>query len=110
MPYDTVDLTFRKIVAYFVSTEGDRIEGNGHGTHVTGAAIGKCHNSTWWEARYEGIASGAKLAFVDIGPSALNQFIVPRNITVEIYNRVKRAGSVVHFDAWGGTAKYAAFI
>ncbi len=69
-----------------------------------GIAVGKCWNDSYWEAQYEGIAPGARLAFVDLGitTSADEIVRVPFNLTQEVYDVIKIAGSIAHIDAWGG--------
>lgn len=61
-------MTRRKVVQY-VSLGDDSDEMKGHGTHVAGTAAGKRATDGITEApgEVDGIAPGAKIAFVDLG-------------------------------------------
>ncbi|KAK1734087.1 subtilase family serine peptidase [Skeletonema marinoi] len=66
-PGPLVDLSFRKVVQYVAYADsGD--PSNGHGTHVAGTIAGKRFDE---EGAADGIASGAKLAVLDVPPVAI---------------------------------------
>jgi len=93
---DTLNLTRRKIVQYDDYMD-DSDYYHGHGTHVSGSIAGKRVDGSGIS---EGIASGAKIAFVDICKDNSVFLIVPGT------ERLLETGSPyakIHSMSWGST-------
>ena len=68
VPYNRVDTSHRKVVAYWSGRTGDKLDAvEGHGTHVAATIAGSlgAEQATNEVSRYQGIAPGAKLAVTD---------------------------------------------
>eukprot|EP00602_Paraphysomonas_sp_CaronLab_P011971 CAMPEP_0185043680 /NCGR_PEP_ID=MMETSP1103-20130426/43035_1 /TAXON_ID=36769 /ORGANISM="Paraphysomonas bandaiensis, Strain Caron Lab Isolate" /LENGTH=1172 /DNA_ID=CAMNT_0027583879 /DNA_START=825 /DNA_END=4343 /DNA_ORIENTATION=+ len=104
-----VDYTHRKIVQYVnYSSAGDGA--NGHGTHTAGILVGECSDPMSDMSAYNGIASGAKLAFFDIGVSKNHggYLVTPDDIS-EIFPASYSAGARIHSNSWGGGFWYDSY-
>ena len=66
VPYNKVDTTHRKVVAYWTGRTGDRYDARqGHGTHIAATIAGSLVDKQNRAGQYQGIAPGAKLAITD---------------------------------------------
>lgn len=97
MEHPTVHMEQRKIVQYVnFSSNGDYLAG--HGTHTAGILVANCEGKD-----NNGIASGAKLAFFDIGVSQSKggDLVTPDDIS-QIFPSSHRIGAKLHSNSWGG--------
>ena len=100
-----IDHNYRKVILYvnFSGSGGDTRAG--HGSHVAGTVAGYSLGSG---NQYKGMASGAKLAFFDIG--ATNQdLIVPSDLSTYLFPSAYLAGARLHSNSWGGGYWYDAY-
>jgi len=104
-----LDLSKRKVVQYaYFAGSGDGLDvPSGHGTHVSGIAVGSIPNvdiTSDSQGMYGGVAIDAKLAFVDLatGDGGLGIPWAQR-----LYGCSKSAGAKVHSNSWGTYHGYA---
>lgn len=71
----------------------------GHGTHVTGSALG---NGSWSNGQYKGVAPEAQLVFQAIANDRGN-LIVPGNNVSALFKPAYELGARIHSNSWGGT-------
>ncbi|KAL7546088.1 hypothetical protein ACHAWF_009425 [Thalassiosira exigua] len=99
------DYSRRKVVKYDVSDRGGDAEDvqRGHGTHVSGTAVGRHCRRDEGEGdpdRKEGIAPGAKLHFYDIGDGRV--VTDPRKSWFKSFHRSHpRRGAKIAVGSWG---------
>lgn len=78
------------------------------GSHVSGIVAGSCLDADKQQMKdYNGMASGAKLAFFDIGATDETLY-VPEDLA-EIFKTTHRAGGFIHSNSWGGSYWYDTF-
>eukprot|EP01037_Dinobryon_pediforme_P018703 gene18703-19004_t len=109
-----VDSKYRKIVQYVNYSGSGGDYKNGHGSHVAGTLAGYCmyqspaDNANYNE--YRGIASGAKIAFFDIGVNdSAEDLLLPYELGDYLYPIAYAAGARVHSNSWGGGYWYDAY-
>lgn len=72
----------------------------GHGTHVSGTAAGEDPSPA---DDQDGHASGAKIAFFDMGDSAEPDYIYyPEPLGSSVFQPAYDAGARIHTNSWGG--------
>ncbi len=71
----------------------------GHGTHVTGSALG---DGSWSNGQYKGVAPEAQLVFQAIA-NADGNLIVPGNNVSSLFKPAYELGARIHSNSWGGT-------
>ena len=100
----TVQPKLRKVVQYFAYVDGTDYF-HGHGTHVCGSIVGKKANVNNVESTgmADGIATGAKLAFFDIGTS-FGGLSMPMTSSEILDPGFKKAGAKIHSASWGNNA------
>ena len=90
-----VDLLQRKVVSYVAY--GDAEDDTGHGTHVCGTLAGSIEGVS---SAYEGLATGSKLAFYDVGKTGDSYLKFP-DLSTYVFTAAKAAGSTLHSNSWG---------
>ncbi|CAM9111937.1 unnamed protein product, partial [Discosporangium mesarthrocarpum] len=79
-PVDTVNMECQKVIAYtcYVDCVEHKDPLKSHGTHVSGTIIGHAHQGAAFveDAKYNGIAKGARLAFFDMGEESENSTVL----------------------------------
>jgi len=101
------DLSRRKVVQYLTFSRGDDQDiDDGHGTHVTGTALGAIEGASPGETRYDGIAFRAKTAFFDLqdegtAQSSRNAIRTPSDIIDIFESAFDEAGARLHTNSWG---------
>jgi subtilisin family serine protease len=106
VPYDKVDTTHRKVVAYWTGKTGDRYDAKlGHGTHVAATIAGSLEDRSNTASKYQGLAPGAKLAVSDFEIETATDeegAMIFGDIFEEIYAKpLKEAGAAVQSHSWG---------
>ncbi|MBI4169814.1 MAG: S8 family serine peptidase [Acidobacteria bacterium] len=94
----------RKVLAYQYHSGSNTIDESGHGTHVTGTAVGDdlAHPASGTDPgldRFDGMAPGARLVFQDVDRSG--GFL---DVPVNFYGYVQaayNAGARIHTNSWG---------
>ncbi|AGB48906.1 subtilisin-like serine protease [Methanomethylovorans hollandica DSM 15978] len=71
----------------------------GHGTHVTGSALG---NGSWSNGKYKGVAPEAQLVFQAIA-NADGSLMIPGNNVNALFKPAYELGARIHSNSWGGT-------
>lgn len=71
----------------------------GHGTHVTGSALG---NGSLSGGQYKGVAPEAQLVFQAIS-NAYGNLIVPEDNVSSLFEPAYELGARIHSNSWGGT-------
>ena len=95
------DNSYRKVVQYVAYI--DSTDGNGHGTHVVGSAIGSNYNTNANEL--DGMAIGGKVAFFDIGHSESGVLVTPSDYS-DMFVSGNVAGSRIFSGAFGYAYNY----
>jgi len=98
------DLDARKIVQYvtFSDAADDNPSLDGHGTHVSGSVAGYPIDSSNADfTSYSGMATGAKLAFFDIGDATTEYLSTPTDLANQLFNWAYEAGARIHTNSWG---------
>lgn len=97
--------TGHRSVRVMLTSNGDSVDANGHGTHVCGSAIGNptgaADSPTALDAPdFTGVAPAARLVLVDIqiGSGGLS---VPSPYDTQLLSYVYAAGARVHSGSWG---------
>jgi len=100
----TVQSTRRKVVQYQPYADSSDVS-SGHGTHVTGTAVGKRSTDGGVEGEALGFADGVaidgKVAFFDIGAGS-SCCSVPTAAT-SLFTPGINAGATIHSGSWGGS-------
>ncbi|EGC39108.1 hypothetical protein DICPUDRAFT_86237 [Dictyostelium purpureum] len=109
IPYNTVNLNHRKIVAYYTDSGDDQDFVDGHGTHVCGSAVGSPQDSTWQVGQFNGLANESKLAFYDLSKDSTTQLSSPPADYAKMYQTLYDAGARVHGDSWGSISPQTPF-
>ncbi|KAK3272231.1 hypothetical protein CYMTET_19460 [Cymbomonas tetramitiformis] len=86
----------RKVVMYRVL--GDSVDHLGHGTHVSGIAVGESEGNL---SDYNGLAPKARVAFTDLGRNGSTYLINGDNMGNDYYAHAYSVGARVHSDSWG---------
>lgn len=97
---------YRKIVQYVNYSGSGGDYSGGHGSHVSGTVAGHSLGSDG--SSYNGMASGAKLAFFDIG-SVDSELFVPDDLAKWLFPSAYTAGARLYSNSWGGSFWYDAF-
>ncbi|OHT09926.1 hypothetical protein TRFO_21007 [Tritrichomonas foetus] len=95
--FDTYDPNHRKVV-YYGTVSGDKIDISGHGTHVSGTCAGKAEDQANPRSNYDGIAPGAKIAFLDRSTEG-EAIYTPT--ALEMINIVNKTGGVIASHSYG---------
>lgn len=90
------DLYGRILDIQFIGGDGPQ-DRNGHGTHVTGSAVG---NGSLSDGQYKGVAPEAQLVFQSIGYEN-GTVVVPANLSV-LFEDAYELGARIHSNSWGG--------
>ena len=91
VPIGRVDPRHRKIVAYWPDSDSGDVLG-GHGTHVSGSAVGQSISPEEGIDRINGIAWAAKVAFTDMDPLSVSGDSSPlKSLFWELYHRDRSA-------------------
>lgn len=102
------DTGHRKIRAYWSGVAGDFRDlpsNGGHGTHVSGTALGAALDRTTRTAQFDGVANAARLAVVDLLKPGDGDFLqVPLNVGDTIMRWSYDLGARVHSGSWGSDA------
>ena len=93
----TSDLYGRILDIQFIGGDGPQ-DRNGHGTHVTGSAVG---NGSLSDGQYKGVAPEAQLVFQSIGYEN-GTVVVPANLSV-LFEYAYELGARIHSNSWGGS-------
>eukprot|EP01032_Pedospumella_encystans_P012778 gene12778-14757_t len=106
------DNKYRKVIQYISYSGSSGDYAAGHGSHVAGTVAGLCayeKNNGQINAN-RGMASGAKIAFFDIGINNKEQDLaIPDDLAAGIYSTAHAAGARIHSNSWGGGYLYDAF-
>lgn len=96
------DNKYRKIIQYLYNSCGDTSDGaGGHGTHVSGTAVGCIAGSDISSSgMYNGVAPNAKLSFTDLGKPGTGLCIPPVN---QLFGPGFQASSRVFSNSWGSS-------
>ena len=100
-----IDHSFRKVIQYINYSGSGGDSRSGHGSHVAGTIAGY---SLGTGNTYRGMASGAKIAFFDIGAKN-GDLIVPTDLSTYVFPPAYAAGARLHSNSWGGGYWYDAF-
>lgn len=105
------DFAGRIKAVYALRRPGDWSDQNGHGTHVTGTAVGSGADSGSnpavhsYSGSFAGYAPEAQLVFQSIGDSG--GFVFPPLHLGELFQPAYDNGARVHSDSWGSAVKGA---
>lgn len=106
------DNKYRKVIQYIAYSGSSGDYAAGHGSHVAGTVAGLCayeKNNVAMNAN-RGMASGAKIAFFDIGINNKGQDLaIPDDLAAGIFSTARSAGARIHSNSWGGGYLYDAF-
>ena len=103
-PY--TDLSRRKVIQYITYADGGDWA-FGHGTHVTGSAVGAAIDPASANATFNGMATGAKLAFFDIGPDdGTYSGLIPGDMYKDYYEVLATSGALINSNSWGTPLNY----
>ncbi|SFM94328.1 S8 family serine peptidase, partial [Methanolobus profundi] len=91
---DTVHLDIRGRIDSIIDLGYGAQDTNGHGTHVTGSALG---NGAMSDGQYAGMAPEASLVFQAAGPYLEG---IPTNID-QIFQQAYDEGARIHSNSWG---------
>ncbi|BDA48510.1 probable serine protease/ABC transporter B family protein tagD [Coccomyxa sp. Obi] len=89
--------THRKVRYYRMFA--DATDGEGHGTHCAGSAVGALANGAF--SNWQGMAPGAKMAFQDLGSDNTGTLNVPYDLFYDYFPYNYQWGARVHSDSWG---------
>eukprot|EP00189_Rhodosorus_marinus_P009995 CAMPEP_0184738746 /NCGR_PEP_ID=MMETSP0315-20130426/1438_1 /TAXON_ID=101924 /ORGANISM="Rhodosorus marinus, Strain UTEX LB 2760" /LENGTH=663 /DNA_ID=CAMNT_0027206741 /DNA_START=477 /DNA_END=2465 /DNA_ORIENTATION=+ len=106
---DSCNFKHRKVACYYRVRRADAEDGDGHGTHVAGTALGlHYHTSSSGNPNYQnlvrdrsyrnGVAPGSKLVFQDIQGS--NGVLFSGQLG-RLYKQAYRARARIHSNSWG---------
>lgn len=102
VPYDTVDMSHRKVVKY--DTYVDAEDGSGHGTTVSAIAAGVVNDATHKASEYNAPASSAKISFMDLGSGDSSTLTPPTNSYSRMYVSLYDSGARILSMSWGTTS------
>ena len=103
-PY--TDLTRRKVVQYIAYQDGGDWM-YGHGTHVTGSVAGASIDPEDPESLYNGMATGAKIAFFDMSiDDGTYSAKIPDDFYNEYFGALATSGERINTNSWGNTINY----
>lgn len=93
----------RKVVSYHEYADHKDTDYSGHGTHVTGSAVGD------WKSygepdEYDGMAPAGKVAFFDIGKDG-DALEIPDDLN-ELFQAQYDSGARIFSNSWGSNASY----
>jgi hypothetical protein len=92
------DWSHRKVVQYTYLPEADQSDvQDGHGTHVCGTVAGANQGSASEGSLFNGVAPGAKLAFMDLAYGSGGLYVPYVN---ELYPTQQAAGALVSTNSW----------
>ena len=93
----TVDHSRRKVIQYVYWSASDTSDSKGgHGSHTAGTLVGYPSSGS---NNYQGVASGAKLAFFDATPGSKNYLEMP-SIYEYVFPISHLVGAYVHSNSW----------
>ncbi|MGY1764642.1 S8 family serine peptidase [Geodermatophilus sp. SYSU D00779] len=97
------------IRATVVKAPADGADLNNHGTHVSGSILGDGANSN---GRLRGMAPGARLTMLSMGPDNSTRLIVPADLVAGVFTDAYADGARIHSNSWGSNntpGRYTAF-
>ena len=103
----TSNLSIRKVVQYLLGPNAVAGDEDGHGTHVSGSAAGYNKGTTIGVNTYNGMAPGAKIAFVDIG-KADGTYSIPSNVSI-LWVPGYNIGARISTNSWSTKSNVYAF-
>jgi subtilisin family serine protease len=112
LKHPVTDHKYRKVIQYIAYSGSNGDYSGGHGSHVSGTVAGKCDYESDNASHnvYRGMASGAKIAFLDVGMNDAHQDLsIPDDLGRDVFTTAKSAGARIHSNSWGGGYLYDAF-
>lgn len=97
----TYDNSYRKVIQYVAFVDSE--DGDGHGTHVAGSAVGSNYDTN--SNDFDGMAVGGKIAFFDIGYESSGDLDTP-TVYSNMYVAAANAGARVFSGAFGYSYNY----
>eukprot|EP00466_Bigelowiella_natans_P007950 jgi/Bigna1/82429/fgenesh1_pg.92_\ len=111
-PLNKVDMGHRKIVYYKTFRDGEDHKG-GHGTPIAGSLAGKAICPATTQGTFEcegmqrmnGMASEAKIAFIDLQSKTDKELVLPKDMYKDVYKDLyTKTGARIHSGSWGNPA------